>query len=660
MTTPLPDRLLIRKMPLPGESLLSLVARVARANVIESSHELLKLAGIDAGRTPYLPFAQVERFEAVAALLGVPPDSVRSRMHPRDAFVSSSVLWYGTRLPRRLIEAEVRRFSATSLGQQPMHRASWMVRGLSFCPETMEVLQTHCPHCGSGSKQQGWVYTRGIDNCDHCGRSLCNTAATFVDSHLWDDARSVAALVHVDPTVRARALHRLPEPFNQWEPGDAFEAIVDLGLVTNMDVTPEERHALINQRSRGNYASHRCEDLVRGYHFVLGWPDSLAETLPRLWDRGTLSIHKLTGPFGKYFVSASGTVDTPFRNFMRESIIRVLDSHDVERGRRAGVKPAWIKPSPYITPTGAEKKYFLERPIVRLLSKKGKCARPAGKGRNRLDEAELVASLGVKRNALRATECAWMLGVPPFSIEALVTLGLVVSVTDHDALLMSGEPLYERESVQALLANITRAPLLSGRIGVGVTEVLRRTLNSNAWAAMVSAIMSGEVGVVSRGDKQPIIETAIDVGDARRFLDGLPPTHCLPGDGIASCIMADRLMGYSEGIAGAAHRVGLLRGRSLGYCVEVALIDLFEFDRLYVTSREAGEILSLHNGAFPRLMARAGFSPVAKLKNSMLWKRVDVDQAVPGGFNPHVRRSNLSLNVKQSSAPSLGTSQANA
>src|SRR5215469_6803606 len=92
-------------VPNDGETLLSVISRSAEANVHPTLVSFLRLSGIETLRPGYVPFTKLEQAPLLARRLGLPLSAVRERMHaslPNAATVD----WYGTPMPRTMIDAE--------------------------------------------------------------------------------------------------------------------------------------------------------------------------------------------------------------------------------------------------------------------------------------------------------------------------------------------------------------------------------------------------------------------------------------------------------------------------------------------------------------------------------------------------------------------------
>jgi hypothetical protein len=292
------------------ESILSLVSRVSAANLLERIGDVLTLAGLSKCQLSSVPFRDIAAAEALSRLLAIPERDLRARMHLpviRDG-IPDLVDWYGISLPRRFIEAKTRRFSPATLAQREWHCAADMLRPFNFCLHSWEYLQNHCPRC---ERQIGWKYARGIGTCEHCGRSLRQHRNQRLPWELRNDAAAVAALIDRDPAKRAAAVLVLPSPFSNWQPGDAFSAVVELGAVV-AELDDESRRGIVLRTGLGDFSNFQPADLVNGYQFISEWPFSLEQRLSRIAATQTREHTTALCGLNKYFKSTNAA--TPLRD----------------------------------------------------------------------------------------------------------------------------------------------------------------------------------------------------------------------------------------------------------------------------------------------------------------------------------------------------------
>src|SRR5579859_2931114 len=165
--------------PIPGESLLGLVARAVDRNGFRSLNVVLRLADIAGSTAGILPRVDQDAVERLAYVLKVPSAEIISRTHravePEDGASGTFIDFYGVPLRALYREKARRRVSPRALAIAPYHRAIHDIRPLLFCPETMEYLIDRCPVC---DRLLGWHSTCGVAMCEHC---LDDNGRPFVD-----------------------------------------------------------------------------------------------------------------------------------------------------------------------------------------------------------------------------------------------------------------------------------------------------------------------------------------------------------------------------------------------------------------------------------------------------------------------------------------------
>ncbi len=278
MTPVLPKPLFIGVSPYPGEPLVSVIARTADENVVGKLSTLLAHIDVDVGLPEFFAFTNQGSCLPLASLLSVSTDDVASRLYPRIGNEGSQVSYFGLSLPRRYIEAKRRRVAPAGLQKAPYDRMAWSIRALSYCPETMQLLISVCPHCG---RVLNWTDTRGPTNCGRCGLSLLDANPGYAPELSRDDLRQIAELVSFDTDTRARALSDLPMPFAGWPSGDVFTSILELSILTICADRKVETKTLCNWRNRDfSYATPEC--LSQGLHLMMNWADQFPSLVAKI------------------------------------------------------------------------------------------------------------------------------------------------------------------------------------------------------------------------------------------------------------------------------------------------------------------------------------------------------------------------------------------
>lgn len=223
--------------PIPGESLVGLVARSLQNTATRRLKVGLSLAGIDTIKPTYIAstVTRDSHFAGLARLLDVDEFELRARSHfwtplPDGNSVGSN--YFGECLRFRALQAVQRRVSPRALEISPHHRAIWNIRSLRFDPETLEPLLSHCPEC---RKELGWLRCYGISVCDKCldqgGKpvvDLRDYKQPIIEVPDLDAVRVTFDLVSHDPAAKNRARARFGETWSQLGNGELFEAVLGL------------------------------------------------------------------------------------------------------------------------------------------------------------------------------------------------------------------------------------------------------------------------------------------------------------------------------------------------------------------------------------------------------------------------------------------------
>ena len=255
--------------PIEGESLLGLVTRTAHENVLPSSFTLLSRAGQTYGHRPTAATFEDLDQDHLATILGVNFEDVAARCHAARedrGFVD----FFGAGVRRDDLITRQRYFSPASLSSSPHHRALWMLKPVTFCPESWEFLTNQCHECGA---VQRWRSAGAITACDECCADLRAAAPALVPRELHADLAFLTGLI--DPRQEARRVARtsLPAPLAGLDGGDVFELAVALTKI----VDPRLQHERRTSRSADPYPHTRA--LAVSARIIRGWPDAFVDFL---------------------------------------------------------------------------------------------------------------------------------------------------------------------------------------------------------------------------------------------------------------------------------------------------------------------------------------------------------------------------------------------
>jgi hypothetical protein len=616
-----------RVAPFEGESLSSLLVRVGVKNVIRSLPDILTILGISGRHPELLAIRQAESSAEFAVLLGVDVEAIRSRMHSvvERKGLSESVSFNGTLLPRRFINTTLRRCSPTSLRDVPFGRSTWMLHPLTFCPQSMENLISACHACGH---HFGWLQFRGLHVCDACGQSVRRARPGKVDWKFRRDAALIASLVDPNASIREQTARQMPEPFRNWEPGDIFVAIVELGFAVRD--ARKEWFPKNNLTSFEIFSDFDVSHLVRGYQVVRGWPHSLKNVLTEIAEWRSGDLRALVGPFAKFF--STGYAVTPFGALIRATVPDLLHSGAIPLNAYRGSRSLWAAGESLVSEKGGEKQFGLCRKVIRRLSKNGKCCISR---RNSMQSATfynrhlLERSISLLKSSIRAPQCATAVGAPVYCVDSLADAGLISRTEDHDALLLAGEPIYLQSSMDALLEQLADVAITDSDDSVSLAAALCGQLNPHAWAEALRGVVVGKIAVAKRIGGEAVFDgLRIERGSANQFFSNLMLPE-LPKELTTSCLGAARALGTSGILLQQTIKAGMLHGTRTHTGLNVTLGDIADFYRDYIFSPDAAKVLGTKSLAVTHQMKRRRFRPIATIFRTSLWRRSDVQTVFP-------------------------------
>ena len=261
---------MITPKPIEGESLIGLVSRATRENVLDYTKVILWKC---APRLlhPGTIGQDILDPERLAVQLGCSANDITERCHPylTSGFGSSNVRWGSGAMFRSDLVTNGRRISPASLKSSYYHRAAWMNRLLPYCAESLELLIDQCQVCG---KRQGWRRAWGIGNCDDpsCRAELRHASDELLPEHLVDGYRLFAQIVSPVASERSQAISRLDAALAALAPATLVHLIIQMGSLAQDPPLNFARPAL------GSLSSLQIASCVAdGTNLILDWPRKL-------------------------------------------------------------------------------------------------------------------------------------------------------------------------------------------------------------------------------------------------------------------------------------------------------------------------------------------------------------------------------------------------
>jgi len=618
--------------PFPDESLASILVRSADANSVPRVSELLRHVGFPILKPAYFAFTRMSDAEPLAAVLGLPEMEIRRRMHPkildRDLL---TVDWFGTPLERRFIEAEARRVPTDVSENDGYGTVRWMVRPLKVASGSGARLIHECPSC---SHQLGW--TRAVDlwRCEKCNAPLRSDIAHPEKNSAHDILAHIEGLIDPYKDQRSCALARLPVPFRDWEGGDVFAAIVDLGVIAQHPGA-EFNDPVGRCVGQGDFSSLTTEGLLEGWKIVAGWPDTFIDLVGQVSVPGAAKSTRwleMMGPFARHLHPQAS--DTPFRSLIRASLPEIVSSLNLPVKRNNQSTFFATPRATTLTVTEAVQTFNIDNRTLARLSPHGQSvvrARAAGRRITLLNDEMLRNSVGIFRRSPRVSKLSSRFGVPGHVIRAFLEDELLKLAEDHDAQLLAGnDPLIDADAASDFAETIGALPIQNGDVGGGIAlrAALHREINPLVWSGFMAGICDRSIGAwVTDEEGEALARVRVSRADFDHAL-ARNRNRTLP-DFEVPAVAAAPLLWTTAPVVGAAEKAGLLARSHAGF----SLSDLQLFRAQHVFPAEVRSWFGRPAVQFGQIMRKRGAAPVAVLNKVNVWRRSDVRLAFPESAN---------------------------
>jgi hypothetical protein len=260
--------------PVAGESLIGLVARATRLNVLGRTSIILDQCGIRLLH-PGTIGQDLPGPALLSTQLGCSEEAILARMHPYVDQDSGSldIKWGSGALLRSDLILERRLVSPKALKQSEHHRAAWANRLLPYCQESLELLVDTCAACG---RQQGWRHAWGIGHCDEksCQKPLVHLTSEQLPSSLVEGYRLFAALASVVPSERDLEVAKL-HPALQ-----ALPAAVLINFALQIGALLQEQPVRLHRTAISNLLPGELASIASsGANQLADWPNHFRATV---------------------------------------------------------------------------------------------------------------------------------------------------------------------------------------------------------------------------------------------------------------------------------------------------------------------------------------------------------------------------------------------
>ncbi|MEO1968471.1 MAG: hypothetical protein ABGW87_07135 [Sphingomonadaceae bacterium] len=481
------SRLLFTPEPVDGESLIGLVARATRENVLERTSILLQKCAptlFDPGTIGQ----DILDPHRLAIQLGCSTQEILKRCHPYlsgDRGVSH-VRWGNGEMFRLDLITTGRRISPASLRSNNYHRASWMNRLLPYCSESLELLIDRCQICG---RKQDWKRAWGIGNCDDplCRAELLPQKLEALAQDLVPGYRFFAQIVSPISAERDKAVSKLESDLAALPPATLINLIFQVGTMAQDSPFFISRTAL---RNLSAFQIAKCVSV--GTNLVLDWP------------------LKLRGAVGAMLDAQQSKGPDHRAKFVK--IVRRLGSRSVTREQADLV----AKGIPEAFEHAATALAALVRPVVpanvicrtmHISTKELEAIRVAGLIEHRVivdgkrkqiqfDADEFEALAECQRKSAFASRFEQNYGLPRYAVEQLVCLG-EIRHEDHPALALINPTLrIIQESADDFSNNLWSASSERRRPGDAIPLGTASHIlggGPKPWGSILTAMRKGEL-----------------------------------------------------------------------------------------------------------------------------------------------------------------------
>lgn len=533
-----PTRLLRRSQLLPGESLPSFLARLAKLNYYDPPSVLGGLCLSRWGSRDQASYPwNVETFERIAALTGTEPlvlyaataHHFASILNPPARPLESLKLSTGQVVPclmtrnlaQHLRPEAAAQFCPDCLRESPYHRLAWIPVAVSACLRHQRVLADQCPHCQTPIPIRAIVEM----HCRTCEANL--TPAPSIP--IGQDALGLLS----QKTIQAWLMGKSPPDYRATDslpdqPPAVLYQVVDELRVNLKNVQPSWRymHKACPEHSRRivggpswlSFPGHEVRRIptsdqsyrlfATAFKSLLDWPDGFYEFLRRFDRRGDVGVsrewHAKPDPI--YLRWFEKKWRHPAFQFVREVFEEYLVDQYAGSERRE--LPRWYRGRParaerflYATIAEAAQMLKMSPEMVHRLAKLGYLGPlepPSDFARERqlVQRTEVLALRRKWGEAISLNEAAWWLGL---SVEITLDLAQVgVLVVEHRTGRDDGEGwMLSKQSIVDLWSNVATIPCVTTSTVQGLVDLSTavQTLNAvglNA-ADIIECAITGEL-----------------------------------------------------------------------------------------------------------------------------------------------------------------------
>jgi transposase len=384
----------------------------------------------------------------------------------------------------------------------------------------------------------------------------------------------VTGLVDPNPAKKEAARRLLPEAWSGFSNGALFETAI--ALASGLTLDPSKGVSAQGRSKRSEqFEALTPEMLALAGRAIIGNDDGFS----RLCERYRADMEKRPRHYGRrkeLGPLAYITYDRHIDPTIRDLLGGLIDSNMKFTSRAHSLRTGDDADDAYLSIDGFAEEFDVRPSILRRLAQSGMVtvikATDAKRSPVRMRIAEVKPLLEQLKDAIGENEAAGLLGLPLHVLPSLADRVLIRRLEGAVVGLVPGNAGYAKSSVEELMEKIWSAarPVRGKCRSIAVAA---RPFGEGAtpWAAIISAIVSGDVEVFDTGARRNIRfslaveDTASFVAGVQKHLHGAAAGHELP-EWIAGSTAAEILQVNEAFLSRLAHAMpDLLPQRGPGY-----------------------------------------------------------------------------------------------
>lgn len=613
--------------PFVDESLRGYLGRALSVTAVRNHATLLKLADVTKGNAVSLAttLTDPDEIARIATLIGCTVQDIASRTYRTSEFShshSESIDFFGTQIRLHFRETRYRRVSPRALGIAQYHRALWELRPLPYDFQTNEKLLGVCPAC---ARKLRWLRADVPTLCDKCDADLRDFPQPVASVEDQEAYGFVVGLVDPDPGKKAAARRLLPEAWRDFSNGDLFETVIALASGLTLDPARSAKSAQGRGKSSEHFDALTPELLAISGRAIIGGEKGAAA----LCERYRADMEKRPQYYGRrkeLGALAYVTYDKHIEPKIRRLLGGIINSSMQTTSRNDYLvrKGADADPS-MMTIEGLSKTFGIRRFVVQRLSKSGliPVVRANVRSPVRMAVADVLPLLADIKDTLSELATAGRLGLPVTVLPSLVDRGLIRRLQGPVCGLVPGYRGYTKSSVDELMDKIWSKARPAGDKCRSIAVAARSIgAGETPWAAIISAIVAGDVEIVDKNTKRRNIRFSLAVQDVDAFVDGVAghihddPSDAKPPEWIAQSTAAEILHVNVAFLSRLAHaRPGLLAQRGPGY-TPYSTIEVHALAGVYMFVAEIAKRSGMHPRSVPTWLRSNGVHPDIALQEN--------------------------------------------